>query len=46
VKNSKGVVVAGCPYCKKLLHSMNEFIEHNTLDVLPRLFEMLENKRQ
>jgi len=25
---------------------MNEFIEHNTLDVLPRLFEMLENKRQ
>jgi hypothetical protein len=26
-QGGKGVVVAGCPHCKKRLQSMNEFIE-------------------
>jgi|SRR5579872_680159 len=35
----KGVVVPGCPYCKKTIYTMAQFIEHLTLDVLPLIFE-------
>ena len=35
----KGSVVPGCPYCKKKLYTMTQFIEHLSFDVLPLLFE-------
>jgi hypothetical protein len=30
----KGVVVPGCPYCKKTFYTMAQFIEHISFDVL------------
>jgi hypothetical protein len=35
----KGLVVPGCPYCKKKIYTMAQFIEHISLDVLPLFFE-------
>jgi hypothetical protein len=37
--NRKGVVVPGCPYCKKTFYTMAQFIEHLSFDVLPLIFE-------
>jgi hypothetical protein len=34
----KGVVVPGCPYCKKQFYTMVQFMRHLTEDVLPQLF--------
>src|SRR5712671_3297806 len=31
----RGVVVPGCPFCKKQFYTMAQFIEHLTYDVLP-----------
>jgi hypothetical protein len=35
----KGVVVPGCPYCKKTFYTIAQFIEHLSFDVLPLIFE-------
>jgi hypothetical protein len=35
----KGVVVPGCPFCKKQFYTMAQFIEHLSFDVLPLIFE-------
>jgi hypothetical protein len=35
----KGVVVPGCPYCKKQFYTMAQFVEHISFDVLPLIFE-------
>jgi hypothetical protein len=34
-----GVVVPGCPYCKKTIYTMKRFIDHLSFDVLPLIFE-------
>ena len=36
-EGSKGVVVAGCPRCKKRINTMAQFLEHIAIDVLPFL---------
>jgi hypothetical protein len=40
-QGGKGVVVAGCPKCKKRLQSMNEFLDHLAKDVMPELLDRL-----
>jgi hypothetical protein len=34
-RGGKGVVVSGCPYCKKQMQSLNQFMAHLIDDVLP-----------
>ena len=34
-QGGRGVVVSGCPGCKKQMQSLNQFIEHLTADVVP-----------
>jgi hypothetical protein len=41
---NRGVVVPGCPYCKKRIHTMSQYMDHLADDVLPTLFGVLESK--
>ena len=34
-QGGKGVVVSGCPACKKQFQSLNQFVTHLSEDVLP-----------
>jgi hypothetical protein len=43
-KGGKGVVVPGCPACRKRLNRMPQFLDHLTEDVLPRLLDSLSAK--
>jgi hypothetical protein len=40
-EGGKGVVVAGCPPCRKRLNSMNQFLEHLAFDAMPALLDHL-----
>jgi hypothetical protein len=35
VRGGKGVVVSGCPMCKKRLQSLQQFMQHISDDFLP-----------
>jgi hypothetical protein len=41
-QGGKGVVVPGCPVCRKRLQSMTQFVEHLAVDVLPRVIDGLK----
>jgi hypothetical protein len=41
----KGVVVTGCPTCKKRFQTTSQFIDHLTDDVLPPLLDGLSSER-
>jgi len=34
-EGGKGVVVSGCPICKKRINTMTQFLDHLTNDVMP-----------
>jgi hypothetical protein len=38
-EGGKGVIVPGCVHCKKLLYTVNQFLSHLALDVLPQIVE-------
>jgi hypothetical protein len=38
-EGGKGIVVPGCPFCRKQFYTMAQFIEHLSFDVLPLIFE-------
>lgn len=38
-EGGNGVVVPGCPACRKRLNTMNQFMEHLAKDVLPKIIE-------
>jgi hypothetical protein len=40
-QDGMGVVVAGCPACKKRINTMGQFLDHLTNDVMPALIERL-----
>jgi hypothetical protein len=40
-QGGKGVVVSGCPACKKRINTMTQFLDHLTNDVMPALIERL-----
>ena len=40
-QGGKGVVVPGCPACKKRINTMNHFLDHLAEDAMPALIEKL-----
>jgi hypothetical protein len=42
-QGGRGVCVPGCPACRKPIQSMNQFIEHLAVDVLPRIIDGLKS---
>jgi hypothetical protein len=44
-QGGKGVVVPGCPACKKQINTMNQFLHHLAEDAMPALIEKLSDKR-
>jgi hypothetical protein len=40
-KGGHGVVVPGCPECRKRINTMAQFLDHLADDVLPGLFDKL-----
>jgi hypothetical protein len=38
-QGGKGVVVSGCPHCRKRMQSLNQFMTHLADDVLPKILE-------
>jgi hypothetical protein len=42
----KGVVVPGCPACRKRINTMPQFMDHLADDVLPPLIDKLSKQQQ
>jgi hypothetical protein len=40
-QGGRGVVVAGCPACKKRINTMTKFLDHLAEDEMPTLIEKL-----
>ena len=40
-QGGRGVVVSGCPACKKRINTMPQFLDHITNDMLPPLVDKL-----
>lgn len=40
-QGGKGIVVAGCPTCKKRINTMTQFLVHLTQDAMPALIDRL-----
>ena len=38
-EDGRGVVVPGCPKCRKLLYTNNQYLSHLAIDVLPGILE-------
>jgi hypothetical protein len=43
-QGGKGVIVAGCPACKKRINTMQQFLDHLSKDAMPALIERLSVK--
>ena len=43
-QGGKGVVVSGCPACRKRINTMTQFLDHLTNDAMPVLIERLAAK--
>ena len=44
-QGGRGVVVPGCPNCKKRFETSSHFIDHITKDVLPSLLDKLSSSK-
>ena len=42
-QGGRGVVVPGCPMCKKRINTMPQFLDHLADDVLPPLLDRLSS---
>jgi hypothetical protein len=40
-QGGKGVVVPGCPMCKKRINTMSQFLDHLADDAMPALLDRL-----
>jgi hypothetical protein len=40
-QGGKGVVVSGCPACRKRISTVSQFLDHLTNDVMPELINWL-----
>jgi hypothetical protein len=45
-QGGKGVVVSGCPACKKRINKMQQFLDHLSKDAMPALIERLSAKNE
>jgi len=43
-KGGRGVVVTGCPACRKKFQSINQFVNHLADDVLPVIADRVVNE--
>ena len=43
-EGGKGVVVSGCPTCRKRINSMSQFLDHLAYDALPALLDRLSTE--
>jgi hypothetical protein len=43
-QGGKGVVVPGCPMCKKRINTMPQFLDHLADDAMPALLDRLSTK--
>jgi hypothetical protein len=43
-QGGKGVVVSGCPACKKRINTMVQFLDHLANDVMPGLIDRLSTE--
>jgi hypothetical protein len=43
-QGGRGVVVPGCPACRKRLQTMNQFMHHLAEDAMPALIEKLSTE--
>jgi hypothetical protein len=43
---SKGLIVTGCPRCRKKFQTNGQFVEHITHDVLPTVIARVSNGRE
>jgi hypothetical protein len=43
-QGGKGVVVSGCPACKRRINTMVQFLDHLTQDVMPGLIDRLSTE--
>jgi hypothetical protein len=44
-QGGRGVVVSGCPACKKHINTMNKFLDHLAEDAMPALIEKLSEAK-
>jgi hypothetical protein len=44
-EGGRGVVVPGCPACKKRINTMPQFLDHLANDAMPALLERLSQQR-
>jgi hypothetical protein len=44
-QGGEGVVVPGCPQCKKRLNTHSQFLDHLANDVLPPLLDRLSSEQ-
>jgi len=44
-QGGRGVVVPGCPACRKKINTITEFVDHLTDDVMPKILEDLLRRR-
>jgi hypothetical protein len=42
-EGGRGVVVSGCPSCRKRLNTVSQFLDHLTNDALPPLIDRLSS---
>jgi hypothetical protein len=40
-QGGRGVVVSGCPACRKRINTMTQFLDHLTQDAMPALIDQL-----
>jgi len=40
-QGGKGVVVSGCPACRKRINTMTQFLDHLANDAMPQLIDSL-----
>jgi hypothetical protein len=45
-QGGRGVVVAGCPACRKRINTISQFLDHLTKDVMPPLIDLKPIEQQ
>jgi hypothetical protein len=45
-EGGKGVVVPGCPACRKMFNTITQFLDHLAYDAMPVLLEKLSSLKQ
>jgi hypothetical protein len=44
-EGGKGIVVPGCPACRKRLNTMSQFLDHLAYDAMPPLIDKLSTHK-